>query len=104
MIEIARWLQRTNGGQKVRLEVTGIRNQVAALVASALDPNLFSTLLVHEGMPSLSYLLETPVRFDEAPELFCLDLYKEFDLDRQAAVAAPTPVTLERQVKPHKTD
>jgi len=88
----------------VRLEVTGIRNQVAALVASALEPNLFSTLLVHEGMPSLGYLLEAPVRFEEAPELFCLDLYKEFDLDRLAAVAAPTPVTLERQVKPHKTD
>jgi len=104
LIEIARWLQKTNGGQKVRLEVTGIRNQVAALVASALEPNLFSTLLVHEGMPSLGYLLEAPVRFEEAPELFCLDLYKEFDLDRLAAVAAPTPVTLERQVKPHKTD
>jgi len=55
-------------------------------------------------MPSLGYLLEAPVRFEEAPELFCLDLYKEFDLDRLAAVAAPTPVTLERQVKPHKTD
>jgi hypothetical protein len=105
LIEIARWLQRTNGGQKVRLEVMGIRNQVTALVASALEPNLFSILVIHEGMPSLGYLLEAPVRFEEAPELFCLDLYKEFDLDRMTAVAAPTPVTLERHVKPHeKTD
>jgi dienelactone hydrolase len=105
LIEIAHWLQKTNGSQPVRLEVTGIRNQVAALVASALEPNLFSKLVVHEGMPSLGYLLESPVRFEQAPELFCLDLYKELDLDRMVVVAAPTAVTLERQVKPReKTD
>jgi hypothetical protein len=28
--------------------------------------------------------------FEQAPELFCLDLYKDFDLDRLGAVAAPT--------------
>ena len=102
LIEIARWLQKTNNSQKVRLEVTGIRNQVAALVASALEPNLFSTLVIHEGMPSLAYLLEAPITFHDAPELFCLNLYKEFDLDRLAAVAAPTSVALEHEVKPRE--
>lgn len=102
LIEIARWLQKTNGGQKVRLEATGIRNQVAALVATALQPGLFSALVVHEGMPSLGYLLEAPVEFHQAPELFCLDLYKEFDLDQLAAVAAPVKVTIEKFVEPPK--
>jgi len=42
------------------------------------------------------------VRFEEAPELFCLDLYKEFDLDRLAAPAAPAKVTVEKFVESPK--
>jgi hypothetical protein len=32
--------------------------------------------------------LEKPVTYAQAPELFCLDLYKEFDIDRLEALAA----------------
>ena len=70
-----------------------------ATVAAALEPDLFSEVVVHEGMPSLNFLLEAPVTFENAPDLFCLDLYKEFDLDRLAAMAAPAKVTVERYVK-----
>jgi hypothetical protein len=45
-------------------------------------------------MPSLGFLLETPVEFRAAPELFCLDLFRDFDLDRLIALAAPTRVKL----------
>jgi hypothetical protein len=41
-------------------------------------------------------LLEKPVSFGDAPELFCLDLYKKFDLDRLAVIAAPAEVTTEK--------
>jgi hypothetical protein len=99
LIALAHWFRGQAGASKLRLETTGIRNQVTALVASVLEPDLFSELVVHEGMPSLSYLLEVPVTFEAAPELFCLDLYKDFDLDRLAAVAAPTKVTVERYLK-----
>jgi hypothetical protein len=44
-------------------------------------------------MQSLSYLLDKPVPFRSAPELFCLDFYKYFDLDRLAAVAAPAKIS-----------
>jgi hypothetical protein len=94
-------MKERTGASRVRLEVTGIRNQVAALVAAALEPGLFSEIVVHQGMSSLSYLLEAPVTFQEAPELFCLDLYRQFDLDRLAAMAPTTKVTVERYVKPH---
>ncbi len=50
-------------------------------------------------MSSLDFLLQKPVTFDEAPELFCLDLYKDFDLYRLAAIAAPAQVKLESLVK-----
>jgi len=99
LIEVARWCQKMGGVQRVRLEVTGIRNQVAALVAAALEPNLFSAVVVHEGMPSLAYLLEAPITYQEAPELFCLDLYKEFDLDRLVTIAAPVKVVVEKYVQ-----
>ena len=51
---------------------------------------MFSEIVIREGMASLNYLLEKPVEYHEAADLFCLDLYKEFDLDRLEAVAAPT--------------
>ncbi len=43
-------------------------------------------------MHSLSYLMEEPVEYKDAPDLFCLDLYKEFDLDRLRALAEPTEI------------
>ncbi|MBZ5562989.1 MAG: hypothetical protein LAP13_11300, partial [Acidobacteriia bacterium] len=98
LIEITKWLRARAGVSKVRLECRGIRSQVVASVAAALEPNLFSSIIVHEGMPTLAFLLEAPVTFQEAPELFCLDLYRYFDLDRLAAMAAPTSVKVEKYV------
>ena len=83
----------------MRLEATGIRDQVIATVAAALEPDLFSEVVVHEGMPSLNFLLEEPVTFENAPDLFCLDLLKDFDLDRLAAISAPAKVRVERYVE-----
>jgi dienelactone hydrolase len=88
LITIARWLRAQPGVTQVRLECTGIRNQVAALVAAAIEPQIFSEVVIHEGMRSLGYLLQKPVPYYEAPDLFCLDLYKEFDLDQLQAMAA----------------
>jgi len=94
LIRISQWIRERAGAQKVRLESRGIRTQTIGLVAAALQPDLFSEVSVHEGMSSLAWVLQKPVTFDEAPELFCLDLYKEFDLDRLATIAAPAQVQL----------
>jgi hypothetical protein len=95
LIVIAHWMSGVGGGGKMRLESTGIRNQVVAQIAAALEPDLFSEMVIHEGMPSLGPLLGKPVTFQEAPDLFCLDLYKGFDLDRLTVMAAPTKVSVE---------
>jgi hypothetical protein len=92
LISVARWAQAEWAPTQIRLEGTGIRSQVISLVASALEPKLFSRVELRGGMHSLSYLLEEPVEFKDAPDLFCLDLYKEFDLDRLAALAKPAEV------------
>jgi hypothetical protein len=95
LIGIAHWLREVSGASQVRLESIGIRNQVTALTASALDPTLFSQVVIFDGMRSLRHLLDAPVTYEAAPDLFCLDLYKEFDLDRLAALARPTKINQE---------
>jgi hypothetical protein len=65
---------------------------VVALVAAALEPSLFSEVVVRKGMPSLRYLVDKPVPFQEAADLFCLDLYKVTDVDRLTTLAAPTTI------------
>ena len=92
LVAVARWLAARSGPAPLRLETTGIRSQLAALVAAALEPRLFSEIVVRDGMTSLGYALEKPVEYMDAPELFCLDLFKEFDVSSLAALAAPTRV------------
>jgi hypothetical protein len=92
LISLARWAQVQWVPSQIRLEGTGIRSQVISLVASAVEPRLFSQVGLRAGMHSLSYLLGKPVEFKDAPDLFCLDLYKDFDLDRLAALAKSTEV------------
>lgn len=91
LVALARWL-RAQGAPRLRLEVEGIRSQTVAHVAAALEPGLFVEVVVRNGMASLAHLLEAPVRYEDAPDLFCLDLFKEFDLGTLARLATPTAV------------
>ena len=92
LIRIAQWAGQKANVNKVRLESSGIRSQAVVLVAAALEPRLFSELVVRDGIRSFSYVLEKPVTFEQAPELFCLDLYKDFDIDRLEALVGPAAV------------
>ena len=73
--------------QKVRVETEGIRAQTVAMAAAALEPALFSGIYSRGGMSSFRHLLDAPVQYRTAPDLFCLDLFKYFDVDRLAAIA-----------------
>ena len=102
LVEIGQWIRNRSGARSVRIEATGMRSQVTSLVAAALAPGLFSEVVVHDGIRSLSYLLEKPVEFSEAPELFCLDLLQKFDLDRLGALGENTRLTVKSLVEPTK--
>jgi hypothetical protein len=78
---------------ELQLETFGLRSQVIGLAAMALQPGLFGEAVVWAGATSLGFLLDSPVSYQDAPDLFCLDLYKEFDLNGLAKLAAPTRVT-----------
>ena len=92
LLAVANWLRTITGGSQITIEAEGIRSQVISLVAAALEPAVFSRLASHDGMASLRYLLDKPVPYRSAADLFCLDLYEDFDLDRLAMIAAPTEV------------
>ncbi|HWB98283.1 MAG TPA: hypothetical protein VG672_16335 [Bryobacteraceae bacterium] len=81
LITVSRWLKA-----QTRLETTGMRAQIAALVAKAIEPGLYTEVVSRNGIRSLGELLERPVPYQEAPELFCLDLYREFDVDALIAL------------------
>lgn len=92
ILAIAGWTKQKWDPSSLRVETTGIRSQVQALVAAALEPKMFSSLATYNGMQSFRYLLDKPVTYLAAPDLFCLDLYKSFDIDRLVLVTAPTRV------------
>lgn len=93
LVATANWLRSTTGQSKIRLETNGIRSQMIALVAAAIQPSAFSDLVVRNGMKSMAYLLNKPVPFRSAPELFCLDLYKDFDISSLRALALPVKIS-----------
>ncbi len=92
LTELARWMRSKSASRKVRVETSGMRTQAIALIAAALAPELFSEVAVRDGVRSLSVVFDKPVEYREAPDLFCLDLFRYFDLDRLAAMASPVTV------------
>ena len=92
LLAATEWLRSSHNASSISVMTLGIRNQVIALTAAALDPTAFARIESRQAMASLDYLLKNAVPFRSAPELFCLDLYRYFDLDRLSIMAAPTEV------------
>lgn len=90
LIAIARSLGAP--GRKVALDVNGIRTQTIAFTAMALEPSLFSNVLVRNGAQSLRQLVDQPVEYSQAHDLFCLDLLKDFDLQPLVELFKPVEV------------
>lgn len=82
LLALAEWL-----GPGTRLETQGIRSQVAAAVAAAVSPGSFSEVVSRGGLETLHEILEAPISHLDAPDLFCFELLKHFDLDLLGALA-----------------
>ena len=96
LLSVLEWLKQRTGSRTYHLDVTGPRSQLIGLVAAALQPGLFARSDIHEGLPGLGYLLDAPVGFADAPELFCLDLFQQFDLDRLISMSGSTNVVVSK--------
>ena len=107
---VARWLQTgmidgtsTPGARTtppsgppapLRVATDGPRSETAAVVAAAIEPKLFSALDAYHGIHSFADVYTKPLTYEEAPELMCLDLYRDFDFNTLTAIAAPVKVDL----------
>jgi hypothetical protein len=92
VLATSEWLRTTTGQKTIRLETNGIRSQMGGLIAAAMEPELFNRVVSHAALAGLRELLDRPVAFRSVPDLYCLDLYKYFDVDPLEALAAPVPV------------
>ena len=92
LLAVAAWLRAKNGRGDILVITKGIRNQVIAVTSAALEPTAFARAESRQSMRSLDYLLRNSVPYRSAPELFCLDLYRYFDLDRLSLMASPTEI------------
>jgi len=97
LLAVSRWLRTESGRPNIRVQTVGMRSQIVAMIAAALSPDLYGTVVSDDAIESLGSLIDGPLVFRTAPELFCLDLYKYFDVDLFAAMAEP--VRVERHVK-----
>ncbi len=93
LIAISHWAQQLWQPAQTTLESSGYRMQVVSLVAGALEPHLFKSITIHQGMHSLNYILDASVRSTQVPDMFCRDFYKDFDLKMLTAMAEPMAVT-----------
>jgi dienelactone hydrolase len=107
---VARWLQAdsvdgsaTPGSRisapgravaPLHVVTNGSRGETVALVSAAMVPELYSSIEVRHGIPSLGDLFLHPPSYDEAPELMCLDLYRDFDFNTLSLIAAPVHIDL----------
>ena len=96
LIALAHWIQSISGHKPIRLEIDGIRMQTVGTLAAALEPGLFSTVVIRHGMPSFSHLLEKPVAYSDAPD-FVLSRSPQIlrsgpDFDLGAAIKSRQPL------------
>jgi dienelactone hydrolase len=77
LIAIARQL---SPDRPVRIESRGMRTQLVALAAAALEPRLFGAVLTRDGIRSWKALFDKPVGYPDFPEVFVPDLGAHFDI------------------------
>jgi hypothetical protein len=73
---------------------TGPRSETVALIAMALEPELFATLESRKSISSFGDIFEHPAVYSEAPEMMCLDLYRDFDINTLTLTASPVVIDL----------
>ncbi len=78
----------------VRMLTIGPRAEVVSVIAAALEPTLFSGIEAQKSILTLMDIFDHPSDYRSAPDLFCLDLFRDFDIDTLTALASPVRIRL----------
>jgi dienelactone hydrolase len=80
VLNCARFAKNQTSVAKIDVVAHGLMSTTAALLAAALEPDLFNNLTVYGNISSLALLAEKPVNYDDAPSLFCFGLLEITDI------------------------
>jgi hypothetical protein len=89
---VARWAQSTWPDQPLMLVAAGPRASMAALVATALEPETIAGTQLSESLASFRQLIDDNKPVEEFPELFPFGLLTEVDVPELLAMAVPRKV------------
>lgn len=93
---VARWLQTAHATQPATLVTIGPRSSLISLVAAGLESKAIAGVELSGSFGSLKEIIESNGSVDQAPELYCFGLLKQFDVKQLAAIVAPRPVAFRR--------
>ena len=88
------WEQPASATSPVHMLTIGPRAETVAAVAAALEPRLFSGIDAQQSVATFIDVFDSPADYRGAQELFCLDLFRDFDIDMLIAMASPVRVRL----------
>lgn len=90
---IAGWLRKERNQTSVNIQAAGPRSSLYTLVAAAIEPEAISSVSLQGALGSLKQIIEDNQSVNQAPELFCFGLMKEFDIKDIVALAGQDKVT-----------
>jgi dienelactone hydrolase len=88
------WAEPAPSKTPVRMITIGPRAETLALVTAALEPAMFSGIEAQKSIATFMDIFDHPGDYRGAPDVFCLDLFRDFDIDTLTAVASPVRVRL----------
>jgi hypothetical protein len=89
---VCRSLHEESPDTPLELKAIGRRTGLAALIAAAIETEAIDSVDITGGFDSLKQVLSENLPVNEAPELFCFGLLKEFDIPQIEALVAPRSV------------
>ncbi|MEK6236071.1 MAG: hypothetical protein N2C14_15300, partial [Planctomycetales bacterium] len=90
---VARWLDGDRELGPVHLVAVGPRSGLFAMIAAAIETKTVAGIEATGSFGGLKEIIEQNQAVNQAPELFCFGLLREFDVRDVAALVAPRPVT-----------
>ena len=80
--------------RRLRVVTNGPCAETAAVVSATIMRALFFAIGARLAILGFGDVFTDPLGYKEAPELMCLDLYRDFDFNTLGLIAAPVKIDL----------